>query len=105
MHFSRQVEARNVKYERKRERKENYTEREEKDIEIEPVEAGFASSSIQSVKAEDAPPMKRFAGETLETSDIDLSALSQIDFLKSFDDIKIKAEGPRGTTISIDSPL
>tara|TARA_Y100000004_G_C8842696_1_gene381211 strand:+ start:259 stop:714 length:456 start_codon:yes stop_codon:yes gene_type:complete len=77
----------------------------ETDIEIEPVEAGFASSSIQSVKAEDAPPMKRFAGETLETSDIDLSALSQIDFLKSFDDIKIKAEGPRGTTINIDSPL
>ena len=77
----------------------------ETDIEIEPVEAGFASSSIQSVKAEDTPPMKRFAGETLETSDIDLSALSQIDFLKSFDDIKIKAEGPRGTTINIDSPL
>lgn len=77
----------------------------ETDIEIEPVEAGFASSSIQSVKAEDAPPMKRFAGETLETSKIDLSALSQIDFLKSFNDIKIKAEGPRGTTINIDSPL
>ena len=77
----------------------------ETDIEIEPVEAGFASSSIQSVKAEDTPPIKRFAGETREYSDIDLSALSQIDFLKSFDDIKIKAEGPRGTTISIDSPL
>ena len=62
-------------------------------------------SHLQSVKAEDTPPIKRFAGETREYSDIDLSALSQIDFLKSFDDIKIKAEGPRGTTISIDSPL
>jgi len=76
----------------------------ETDIEIGEVTAGFASSNIKGVKVDPVENFQpRFAGETMEFSDIDLQALANLQVLKDFNDVRIKAEGPRGTTLTLAS--
>jgi len=76
----------------------------ETDIEIGEVAAGFASSNIKGVKVDPVEKFQpRFAGETMEFSDIDLQALANLQVLKDFNDVRIKAEGPRGTTLTLAS--